>query len=96
MWSSLRDSQTSQRSPSHRSTTDAQTLNDQLSHALNSRVIIEQAKGMVSQATSCNMDAAFDKLRTYARSHNARLTDVAEAVVSGRTDPNLLDHPGAP
>lgn len=79
----------------HRSTLDARTLSDQLSHALNSRVIIEQAKGKVSQATSCNMDAAFDRLRGYARNHNARLTDVAEAVVSGRIGPDLLDAQGA-
>ena len=75
----------------HRSTLDAQTLNDQLSHALNSRVIIEQAKGMVSQATNCGMDTAFDKLRRHARNHNARLTDVAEAVVTGTLLPSLLD-----
>jgi GAF domain-containing protein len=75
----------------HRTTMDAQTLNDQLSHALNSRIIIEQAKGMVSQATNCGMDAAFDRLRRHARNHNARLTDVAEAVVTAALAPSLLD-----
>ena len=75
----------------HRSALDARTLNDQLSHALNSRIIIEQAKGKVSQATNCGMDAAFDRLRTHARNHNARLTDVAEAVVTGVVDPDDLD-----
>lgn len=75
----------------HRSTLDALTLNDQLSHALNSRIIIEQAKGMVSQATGCDMDAAFDKLRTYARNHNARLTLVAEGIVTGSIEMHLLD-----
>jgi GAF domain-containing protein len=73
----------------HRSTLDALTLNDQLSHALNSRIIIEQAKGMVSQATSCSMDAAFNKLRAYARNNNARLTSIAESVVSGTLETNL-------
>jgi GAF domain-containing protein len=75
----------------HRSTLDALTLNDQLSHALNSRIIIEQAKGMVSQATTCSMDEAFNKLRTYARNHNARLTAVAEEVVSGTVETSLPD-----
>jgi GAF domain-containing protein len=74
----------------HRSTLDAQTLNDQLSHALNSRIIIEQAKGMVSQATTCSMDVAFDQLRAYARNHNARLTLVAEGIVSGTVEASLL------
>jgi GAF domain-containing protein len=75
----------------HRSALDARTLNDQLSHALNSRVIIEQAKGKVSQATDCGMDAAFDRLRGHARSHNARLTDVAEAIVTGAIEPSDLN-----
>jgi GAF domain-containing protein len=75
----------------HGSTLDALTLNDQLSHALNSRVIIEQAKGMLSQATNCDMDAAFVKLRAYARNHNARLTLVAEGVVSGTIETSLFD-----
>jgi len=75
----------------HRSALDARTLNDQLSHALNSRVTIEQAKGKVSQATDCGMDAAFDRLRAHARNHNARLTDVAEAVVTGAFEPSALD-----
>jgi GAF domain-containing protein len=75
----------------HQSALDAQTLNDQLSNALNSRVIIEQAKGKISQATSCGMDEAFDRLRAHARNHNARLTQVAEAVVTGATDASDLD-----
>jgi len=75
----------------HRSARDARTLNDQLSHALNSRVIIEQAKGKVSQATDSDMDTAFDRLRTHSRNHNARLTDVAQAVVTGAMEPNGLD-----
>lgn len=67
----------------HRSSLDAMTLNEQLSNALNSRIIIEQAKGMVSQATACDMDQAFGRLRTYSRNHNLRLTVVATSVVHG-------------
>ena len=75
----------------HRTSLDARLLNDQLSNALNSRIIIEQAKGNVSQSTSCDVDQAFGKLRTHARNHNLRLTDVARSVVNGTLDANTLD-----
>lgn len=74
----------------HRSSVDARVLNDQLSHALNSRIVIEQAKGMASQAAGCDMDQAFARLRAHARNHNARLTDVALSVVEGRIEPGDL------
>ncbi len=61
----------------------AQALNEQLQHALNSRIVIEQAKGMVAERESLNLQAAFSSLRTYARNHNLRLVDVARAVVDG-------------
>jgi GAF domain-containing protein len=67
----------------HQSTLSARDLNDQLSIALNSRIIIEQAKGMVSHSLQCDMDIAFGRLRAHARNHNLHLTDVATAVVSG-------------
>jgi hypothetical protein len=67
----------------HQSTLVARVLNDRLSMALNSRIIIEQAKGMVCQSLQCDMDIAFGRLRAHARNHNLRLTDVATTVVSG-------------
>ena len=67
----------------HQTSLNSKLLNDQLSNALNSRIIIEQAKGMVSQATTCDMDQAFARLRSYARDHNERLTNVATRVVDG-------------
>lgn len=67
----------------HQSTLAGRVLNDQLSIARNSRIIIEQAKGMVSQSLQCDMDIAFGRLRAHARNHNLRLTDVATTVVSG-------------
>jgi GAF domain-containing protein len=66
----------------HRSSLDAQTLNVQLNNALNSRVIIEQAKGMICQSTGCDMDDAFNRLRAHARNHNEGLTSLATRVVS--------------
>jgi len=75
----------------HQSSQNANTLNDQLSNALNSRIIIEQAKGMIRQATDSGMDEAFDRMRAHARNHNEGLTEVAIAVVSNSIDPVALD-----
>jgi GAF domain-containing protein len=75
----------------HQTSLDAKVLNSQLSKALNSRIIIEQAKGMISQATSCDVDQAFSRLRTHARNHNEGLTALANAVVDGRIRPQDLD-----
>jgi GAF domain-containing protein len=75
----------------YQTTLSAKLLNNQLSFALNSRIIIEQAKGMVSQSTGCNMDEAFGLLRSHARNHNFRLTDVATNVVSGAVKIDDLD-----
>ncbi len=75
----------------HQSSVDAKVLNSQLSKALNSRIIIEQAKGMIIQATRCDVDQAFSRLRTHARNHNEGLTALATAVVDGRLRPQDLD-----
>jgi hypothetical protein len=64
----------------------AETLAEQLQAALNSRVIIEQAKGKLAERTGLDMDQAFTLLREQARGTNQRLTDVARYVV---------DSPGA-
>ena len=65
----------------HRATLEAQVLNDQLNHALNSRIVIEQAKGMVAERRGLDMEEAFSALRSHARSHNLRLVDVASGVI---------------
>jgi GAF domain-containing protein len=75
----------------HRSTMDASVLNAQLNNALNSRITIEQAKGMVRQATDCGMDEAFSRLRNHARNHNEGLTDLATRVIRNSILPNDLD-----
>jgi GAF domain-containing protein len=67
----------------HRAAHDAQVINEQLTHALNSRVVIEQAKGMVAERLGLDMERSFAALRTHARNHNLRLADVAEAVITG-------------
>lgn len=56
-------------------------LTEQLQRALDSRIIIEQAKGIVSVDRGVSVDAAFDLLRRHARNNGANLQDVADAVV---------------
>ncbi len=73
-----------------RKSQQAQIVNEQLQHALNSRIVIEQAKGMVAEREGLNMPAAFSALRTYARLHNIRLLDVARSVVDGSLGPSVL------
>jgi GAF domain-containing protein len=75
----------------HRATLEAQVVNQQLQHALNSRIVIEQAKGMVAEEEGLNMEQAFSALRNHARNHNLRLVDVAEAVIGRSLAPSALD-----
>jgi GAF domain-containing protein len=74
----------------HRASLEAQVVNQQLQHALNSRIVIEQAKGMVAERAGLNMELAFTALRTYARDHNLRLVDVAGSVIDGTLAPSAL------
>jgi len=56
-------------------------LAEQLQGALRSRILIEQAKGMLAEQLSMTVDEAFQLLNKYARDHNRGLTDVARHVV---------------
>ena len=58
-------------------------LTDQLQSALNSRVLIEQAKGVLAERLHVDMATAFVVLRGSARSQNRRLSELAQAVVDG-------------
>jgi len=75
----------------HRATLEAQILNDQLNEALNSRVVIEQAKGMIAEREGLNMEQAFSALRNHARNHNLRLVDVAHDVIGGTLAVGAVD-----
>jgi GAF domain-containing protein len=57
-------------------------FNEQLREALDSRIVIEQAKGVLAAERHIPVDQAFEVLRQHARSHSATLRSVAEAVVS--------------
>lgn len=67
-----------------RSLEHATLTQQQLQRALDSRVVIEQAKGFVAHTHQVEMDDAFAMLRAYARSHQLLLADVARAVVERR------------
>src|ERR1700678_3317886 len=66
-----------------RSIRRSDALNEQLQSALNSRVVIEQAKGKLAERLALDMSGAFIVLRDHSRSHNRRLSDVARAFVEG-------------
>jgi transcriptional regulator with GAF, ATPase, and Fis domain len=65
----------------------AEILTEQLQGALNSRVVIEQAKGALARIHNVSVDAAFDRLRSYARRNNRKLSDLAHAVI---TEPDTI------
>jgi GAF domain-containing protein len=75
----------------HRAALEAQVLNEQLNHALNSRILIEQAKGVLAERTGLDMEQAFSILRNHARNHSQRLVDVASAVIDGTLTSGSLD-----
>ena len=64
-----------------------------LQAALNSRVIIEQAKGMTAEYLTVTVDDAFKLLRNYARYHNRKLSEVASDVVDRRIPSAALGRP---
>lgn len=77
----------------HRAATEAQRVNEQLSGALTSRVVIEQAKGVICERAGVDLAEAFSRLRAYARNHNLRLTDIAAAAIDGTLDPQAWAPP---
>ena len=74
-----------------RAAADAQVLNEQLTQALNTRIVIEQAKGVVSERAGLDMEQAFARLRRHARNHSVGLTDVARAVSTKALPVDSLD-----
>ena len=62
----------------------------QLQGALQSRVVIEQAKGLLAERARISMDTAFRLLRGYARDHNRLLSQIAEELIDGHLDDAAL------
>lgn len=79
-----------------RAALEAQVLAQQLTHALNSRVILEQAKGMVAERLDLDMERSFATLRNHARTGNLGLSDVARSVIDGSLAPSELAELPAP
>lgn len=73
-----------------------EVLTEQLQIALTSRVIIEQATGVLAERGGLSMAAAFDRLRGYARANNARLSEVARQVVQTDLAAEVLSAPVPP
>ncbi len=72
----------------------AELLTEQLQFALNSRVVIEQAKGAVARSLGVSVEEAFDLMRSHARRERVGLTDLALRVVQSPEGPQLL-RPGS-
>ena len=70
---------------------EVQVINEQLTYALSSRIVIEQAKGMIAERNGLSVEDAFTRLRRHARNNNLRLADLARDVVAGSFDPVSLD-----
>ncbi len=86
----------------HRANIEARRLSEQLSAALTSRIVIEQAKGVLAERAGIDLADAFARMRSYARNNNLRLTDVAQAAVDGTLSPRAWlsglgsGHPAGP
>ena len=75
----------------HERTLHEQTLvSEQLQTALHSRILVEQAKGVLAARADISVDDAFTRLRTYARNRGLTLTAVASSVVDGLVDVKVL------
>ena len=75
----------------HRAAIEAQVVHDQLNQALNTRIVIEQAKGMIAERENLDMVQAFARLRAHSRNRNQRLADVARAIIDGTLLASMLD-----
>jgi len=80
----------------HRAMHDSQLLSAQLQSALDSRVAIEQAKGLLAERLGVSTEEAFERLRRYARSNNQLLADVSTNLVAGTLPPRAVDEMRAP
>ncbi len=78
----------------HRAFLESQLVNAQLTHALESRIVIEQAKGALAERTGLDLGAAFSRMRNHARHHNLKLADIAHGVLDGTVSIGEIDYSG--
>jgi len=76
-----------------RALSDGHIVTSQLQSALESRVVIEQAKGVVAEHNRVTVDEAFKLLRSYARNHNRLLGQTAAEIISGALASEALELP---
>jgi GAF domain-containing protein len=76
-----------------RTVREAHGVVEQLQGALSSRVMIEQAKGVLAERARIGVDDAFALLRAHAREHNLRLSNVARDLIDGHLDAASLGSP---
>ena len=76
-----------------RSVHRASLLAEQLQSALNTRIVIEQAKGVLAEFGGVGMEQSFEALRRFARSSNLKLGEAAESLVRGSTRPDTVISP---
>ena len=69
--------------------------NAQLRRALQSRIVIEQAKGVLAERYALDLDAAFQLLRTSSRNNRMSIHELARAVVGSRRTPPQIRPPQA-
>jgi len=75
----------------HQAAREAQALAEQLRVALDSRIAIEQAKGVLAERVGVEMSEAFTRMRRYARTNKRLLSEVALEIVDGTLPSAALD-----
>jgi GAF domain-containing protein len=75
---------------------DARAFSSQLEVALESRIVIEQAKGIVTEHNKVSVDSAFELIRGFARANNRLLSETARSLINGSLSPEQLVDASAP
>jgi AmiR/NasT family two-component response regulator len=65
----------------------------QLQYALTSRIVVEQAKGILAERWHVSLDSAFATFRAYARAHNLQLAQLSRKIAAGSFDTSAIPHP---
>lgn len=76
-----------------RAVREAQEVADQLRVALDTRIVIEQAKGILAAQLDLGLDESYQVMRWFGRNHNLVLREVATAVVTGQLSPTAIRSP---